>query len=257
MENSEQNIEIKQEPQAEKPAVNQTTGTKSMVSVLIVLVTILLGVVFLRGSKPPESPVRIEGVEVGTENSGTAVESGIRPVSSDEHIVGSANAKIVIVEYSDTECPFCKMFHNTMKQVVQDNNGNVAWVYRHFPIAQLHPKAFHESEATECAWEQGGNDAFWKYTNEVYSRTNSNNSLPVEQLSKIAGSVGLNTQAFNDCLESGKWSDKVNADIMDGQMNKVQGTPSSFILVDGKVVDTIDGAQPYEAVQAKIDALLK
>ena len=106
----------------------------------------------------------------------------VRPVSPDEHILGNINAKIIIVEYSDLECPFCKVFHNTMHQVVEKSNGEVAWVYRHYPIAQLHSKAFREAEATECAWEQGGNDTFWKYTDKIFEITPSNNRLEESEL---------------------------------------------------------------------------
>ncbi|MBX4206347.1 DsbA family protein, partial [Candidatus Parcubacteria bacterium] len=70
-------------------------------------------------------------------------------ITSKDHILGSASADVVIVEYSDTECPFCKAFHNTLKQVMSTYGGKVAWVYRHFPIAQLHSKAPNEAEATE------------------------------------------------------------------------------------------------------------
>ena len=62
----------------------------------------------------------------------------MKPVSDGDHILGDKNASVKIVEFSDTECPFCKRFHTTMQQVVKDNNGQVAWVYRHFPLDQLH-----------------------------------------------------------------------------------------------------------------------
>ncbi len=223
----------------------------------------------LRNTTPPENTAdsldaaQIVGVEVnnGTSNSqidinGDTLTAQIRAVTKDDHILGNLNAKVIIVEYSDTECPFCKVFHATLAKIVSQYTGKVAWVYRHYPIAQLHQKAFHEAEATECAWDQGGNSAFWKYTNELYKRTGSNDALPVEELPKIAKAVGLNVATFNTCLDSGKFAAKINADIVDGQLNGVKGTPSSFILVDGKVVDTIDGAQPFEGVKQKIDALL-
>lgn len=229
-----------------------------MISVLIVLAVIIVGYVLLRDSKPPiQEPVTIERVEVNTENTENVAGAGIRPIGKDEHILGDVNAKLIIVEYSDTECPFCKQFHGTMLNIIKQNNGQVAWAYRHYPIAQLHQKAFHEAEATECAWEQGGNTGFWKYTNELYNRTRSNDQLPVEDLPKIAQAVGLNLKEFNTCLSSGKFADKINADMMDGQMNGVQGTPSSLILMDGVVVGRIDGAQDFNGVQAKIDQLLK
>lgn len=99
-----------------------------------------------------------------------------RPISASDHILGNPNARIIILEYSDLECPFCKVFHATMHRVIKEN-ADIAWVYRHYPIAQLHSKAFREAEATECAWEQGGNETFWKYTDKLFEVTPSNNGL--------------------------------------------------------------------------------
>ena len=172
----------------------------------------------------------------------------IRPVSGDDHILGNKNAKIVIVEYSDTECPFCKNFHRTMQEVVKQNDGEVAWVYRHYPIPELHSKAPRQAEATECAYEQGGNTAFWKYIDRMFGVTPSNNGLPDSELENIAEYVGLNSSAFYTCLQSGKYKDKVADDIADGRKAGVSGTPSSLILVNGKVVDRIAGAQPLDIV---------
>lgn len=181
----------------------------------------------------------------------------VREVSKNEHILGNPNAKVMIIEYSDTECPYCKIFHATMHQVIKEKGDKVAWVYRHFPIPQLHKKAFHEAEAIECAWDQGGNEAFWKYTDEVYARTLSNDKLDVSELPKIAQSIGLNLNTFNSCLESGKFAEKVQADMDDGSGAGARGTPTSFILKDGKVVDSVVGAQPIEGLLQQIDAALK
>ena len=88
-------------------------------------------------------------------NGGSAAD--VVPVSADDHILGNPNAPLVIVEYSDLECPFCKNFHGTMHQIIDEygKDGLVAWVYRHFPLDSLHSKARREAEATECAGEQG------------------------------------------------------------------------------------------------------
>src|SRR3989338_10777253 len=81
--------------------------------------------------------------------------SFMRPVTSDDHMLGNPKADVVIVEYSDTECPFCKQFHVTLKRVMAEygNAGKVAWVYRTFPLVSLHSKARKEAEALECANE--------------------------------------------------------------------------------------------------------
>jgi protein-disulfide isomerase len=105
----------------------------------------------------------------------------MRPVNTDDHILGNKDAQIIIVEYSDFECPFCKVFHKTMHEVVE-KNSDIAWVYRHYPIVQLHPNASREAEASECAWEQKGNDGFWKYADKLFEITPSNNGLLESQL---------------------------------------------------------------------------
>ena len=115
----------------------------------------------------------------------------MKPVSDGDHILGDKNASVKIVEFSDTECPFCKRFHTTMQQVVKDNNGQVAWVYRHFPLDQLHSKARKEAEATECAAEMGGSEKFWAYLNRIMEVTPSNNGLDPAELPAIAAYVGL------------------------------------------------------------------
>ena len=83
----------------------------------------------------------------------------VRPVDSTDHIVGNPSAKIMVVEYADLECPYCKDFHITMHQIMDfyGEGGEVAWVYRPFPLAQIHSKAPKEAEAAECAAAQGGN----------------------------------------------------------------------------------------------------
>ena len=80
------------------------------------------------------------------------------PVTSADHILGNPNAAVKVIEYADLECPYCKIFETTMHQVMDyyGQSGQVAWVYRPFPLAQIHSKAPEEAEAAECAADQGG-----------------------------------------------------------------------------------------------------
>jgi protein-disulfide isomerase len=87
----------------------------------------------------------------------------LAPITAEDHVNGDINAPIKIVEYSDIDCPFCKRFHSTLEQVKALYGDKVVWVYRHFPITQLHPDSFKKSHATECVAELGGNDKFWQY----------------------------------------------------------------------------------------------
>jgi protein-disulfide isomerase len=196
------------------------------------------------------------GLAAGTRTTPDPSSVDVPAVTAADHIVGSRDAKVVIVEYSDTECPFCKVFHNTLRQVMSDYNGKVAWVYRQFPIAELHSKAPKEAEATECAAELGGNEGFWNFTHKLFDTTNSNDSLDPSELPRIAASVGLDVTAFNSCLASGKYKDKIAKSVNEAFAVGAGGTPYSFLISGNKKV-VINGAESLAAVRAKIDALLQ
>lgn len=183
----------------------------------------------------------------------------IRPVDESDHILGNPGAEIVIVEYSDTECPFCKQFHKTMNTIIAEygKDGKVAWVYRHFPIEQLHKKAQKEAEATECAAELGGKSAFWDYINRIFEITPSNDGLDSLKLVDVAVELKLDKQAFVSCLESGKFTEKVKKDYEDGIAARVLGTPHSIILTKNGDKLPLEGAQPLAAVKSIIEGLLK
>lgn len=183
----------------------------------------------------------------------------MNPVTSEDHIRGDINAPVKIVEYSDTECPFCKKFHNTMQQVVSEYgaSGKVAWVYRHYPLDQLHAKARKEAEATECAAELGGNDKFWAYLDRLMEVTPTNDGLDPAELPKIAEYVGLDKNAFSTCLSSGKFAKKVEDHVQNAMATGGNGTPWS-IVVDAKGKKyPLSGAQPYTSVKQLIDIALQ
>lgn len=190
-------------------------------------------------------------------NAQPTVAENIRGPQENDHIRGNPNADIVIVEYSDTECPFCKQFHSTMKRIIDEygTSGKVAWIYRHFPLEQLHPKAMKEAIALECAAELGGNDAFWKYTDRIYEITPANNGLDESELPKIAEFAGLNVAAFNECLGSTRHNARIQQDIAEVVAAGGRGTPHSIVIFDGEQVP-IEGAQPFEVVKGMIDTLL-
>ena len=227
---------------------NKKNNIQSIVGAIIVVGLIIAFAILLKDTKPPLNNIK---------NNTNTTTNDIREVSPSDYILGNPDAKIKIVEYSDTGCPFCKMFHFTMHRIVEEYNGEVAWVYRHFPILSLHPYAFEEAVASECASEQGGNEMFWNYIDEIYTRTNSDNTFTKSDLEDIASDLSLDLNQFNTCMASGKYDEKIEQDILDGQLGGVRGTPSSFIVVDGKVVDQIQGAAPYENVKAQIEFYLK
>jgi len=181
------------------------------------------------------------------------------PVSPRDHIRGNPDAPIKIVEYSDTECPFCKRFHETMKQVMNEygKNGQVAWAYRNFPLDQLHPvKARNEAVALECAGDLAGNDGFWAYTDRLYEVTPSNNGLDPAELSKIAEYVGLDVSKFNSCLVSGKFAKHIEEDVQNALATGGNGTPWSIVVAKNGKKYPLSGSQPFATVKQLIELAL-
>ncbi|MBI5005378.1 MAG: DsbA family protein [Candidatus Lloydbacteria bacterium] len=183
----------------------------------------------------------------------------VKPLGDTDHLLGSPSASVTIIEFSDFECPFCKQFHQTMKQIVDTygKDGRVAWVYRHFPLDGLHSKARKESEASECAAEQGGNTAFWNYADGIFAVTPSNNGLDLNQLPIIAKNIGLDVKAFQTCLDSGKFASRVADNLADAIGSGGTGTPYSIIVTPKGGVFPFSGALPFEQVKSLIEQALK
>ena len=183
----------------------------------------------------------------------------ILSVSDSDHIRGDKNAPVKIIEFVDMECPFCKRFHETMLSVINEYgaNGQVAWIYRHFPLKQLHPLAQKAAEASECAAKIGGNNAFWQYVDQYMASQSSEKDSISNNFTKIAENIGLNKSQFENCLNSGEFSDKIDAQAQDAVNSGAQGTPYSVIIAKNGKKYEINGAQPYEKVKAIIEEVLK
>ncbi len=187
----------------------------------------------------------------------------VKPVDGEDHLLGNPDASVVLVEFSDFECPFCKRFHVTVKRLMDEygTDGEVAWVFRHFPIDSLHSKARKEAQATECANELGGNQAFWDYADRLFEVTPSNNRLDLATLPQIAQDIGLDRARFEACLEGdargGKYATHIEADYQDASASGGTGTPYSLVISPSGKIYPINGAQPYAAVKAIIELALK
>lgn len=168
------------------------------------------------------------------------------------HTLGSDDAPVVIVEWSDFQCPFCSRFAtDTEPQIVKDyvDTGKVKFVYKQFPLESIHPMAMPAALASECAAEQG---KFWEYHDKAFA---NQASLSTDSLKQWAADLGLDTTQFNSCLDSQKYLDKVKADLQEGLAAGIRGTPGFLIGKDGKYT-SISGAQPYTVFQQAIDAQL-
>ncbi|PIQ66745.1 MAG: hypothetical protein CO184_00200 [Candidatus Zambryskibacteria bacterium CG_4_9_14_3_um_filter_40_16] len=240
------------DPQKQTQESQGEKANPLLIPISIILSGALIGAGLYLSSRPSASEVRSSG------NNSVVDDINVPSIKSDDHVFGNPRAEVVIIEYSDTECPFCKTFHATLKRIVNDygKDGKVAWVYRHFPIAQLHSRAGKEAEATECAAELGGNSKFWEFTDAVFARTPSNNGLNPAELPKIAEDIGLNVNKFESCLSSGKYAKKVQDQYNEAIVGGGNGTPFSVVFAkDGQKI-AVKGAQPYEVLKTIIEASL-
>lgn len=232
-----------------KPKENFIKTFSTPIAVVIAGLAIAGAVYLSNGSK-----IETTQTPVDTANQETKLDA----VTKDDHILGNINAKVTLVVYTDLECPWCKVFHETIGKIMANygENGGVAVVYRAFPVQELHPKALREIEAAECAAKLGGDIKFWEFINKIFEITPSNNGLNEAELPKIAKDIGLDVNLFNKCVENEETKARVERDIVSGEKTGRFGTPNTFVVVDKKVVGVIKGAQSYEYVKAVIDNLL-
>jgi protein-disulfide isomerase len=162
----------------------------------------------------------------------------------DDSILGDEDAPVTIIEFSDYECPFCARFYlNTLPQLKREyiDTGKVKLVYRDFPLS-FHQNAQKAAEAAECAGEQ---DKYYEMHDKIFE---NQQAITTTNLKEYAKEIGLNTNEFNECLDSGEMASEVQKDFQDGQSIGVRGTPTFFI--NGKL---LRGAQPFEEFQKIIE----
>ena len=177
-------------------------------------------------------------------------------VSNDDYIRGNEKAKVMLIEYSDFECPFCGRFHPTTNQVLSEYGDAVALVYRQYPLS-FHPNAQKAAEASLCVGAQKGSDGFWKYADSVFAVNEKDGKISPEAITAGAQAAGVDMTKFQSCLDNGDMAERVKAEQAAGTAAGVTGTPGTFVIVDGTAVDFIGGALPYEQVKATLDKYVK
>lgn len=179
--------------------------------------------------------------------------ASVPEVTNDDHQKGAQNAKITLIEYSDFECPFCKAFYPTLKQVEEEYGDQVKIVYRHYPLP-FHPQAQPLAEASECVADQLGGDAFWQFHDAVFSDPGQ---VTATTALDMAEKVGANRQSVQDCMDSDKFASKVTEQMNGGSGAGVNGTPGTILVTEDGQYDIISGALPYDQVKAMLDKYLQ
>ena len=188
---------------------------------------------------------------------GGAPSGPVRTSVADAPMLGRADAPVTLVEFSDYQCPFCqRFFATTLSALKKDyvDTGKVRYVFRDFPLDQLHPQARKAAEAAHCAGELG---KYWEMHELLFQ---NQKALAPPQLAERARTVGVDGAKFDECLSSGRHAVRVTRGLTDGAALGVQGTPT-FVVGKTKPGDVVEGtpirgAQPLETFRRIIDQTL-
>lgn len=237
---------------------------KPIISAIIVAGVLIAGAILLKGSNAPID----KGILVDAKT--------LAPISANDQKLGNPQAKVALVIYEDFQCSYCGAVSGSnsypslvesLKQrdpnwtpflpgVINDyvKTGKVLLVHRDW--AFLGPESIRASEAARCAGDQ---NKFWEYNAYLYEHQNKENGggLIDSNLKSFAKTLELDTVIFDKCLDENKYAKMVADSKDEGIIAGVTGTPKGFILKDGKISSTIDGAESYGTVKLKIDAALK
>ncbi len=217
-----------------------------MALLAVVAFFVLLIMVFV-GKQPVDLAVNAEdNTALAAEEQQAPEAAPVPPVTDADYFIGGKNAKVVLIEYTDFECPYCLRHHDTAKQIRETYGDKIKFVGRNFPLS-FHPESQKAAEAVECAGEQG---KYWQMYDAAFA-ANEAGEMGVEKWKSEAVKLGLNASKFNDCLDSGKTVSKIDEQMASASAAGVDGTPATF--VNGQLVS---GALPFESFKQIIDGLL-
>lgn len=219
---------------------------------IIVAGVLIAGAIFYsNSSRLPQGAALVGGGNGGVNDAGN-IKAVAGDLSDDDPFLGSPEAPVTVVEFSDFQCPFCrKLWREALPQIKEKyvKKGLVKLVYRDFPLTSIHPGAEPAALAGECADEQ---NKFWGMHDKIFEEQDKRGQGTVEfnaaDLKKWAREIGLNGVQFDSCLDSRKYAAEIEKDLQDGQGAGVTGTPGTFI--NGRIVQ---GAVPYAQFETIIE----
>ncbi|MFH1838023.1 MAG: DsbA family protein [Candidatus Kuenenbacteria bacterium] len=188
---------------------------------------------FVPNIKPPTTPPPSENPQT--------IKTATFEITKNDHIRGNFNAPISLVVFSDFQCSYCSRFKETIDETLKNYKDKVRIIFKHFPLS-FHQNAQKAAETSECANEQG---KFWEYHDKLFA---NQEQFSIDNFKQWAKELKLDSKKFDDCIDSGKYSEKVKKDLAEGQSKGVEGTPATF--VNGKLVS---GALPFENFKSIID----
>ena len=235
------------------------TNTQNGYGVPIAIVVaglLIAGAVFWSGNTSGEVAASdVNSRHAGTQPSGQPAQAGgtqageFRMPDETDHVRGNPDAPITIVEFSDLECPFCARIHPTLKRIVEENE-DVKWVFRHFPLSTIHSRALSAAVASECIARLGTNDNFWTFTDEAFA---NQRKLGDAWYREMALSFGIDSGAFAGCMNDKGVVADIQTDLDEATSTGGRGTPYVVVITPTGQLIPFSGALPYEQVSAVIE----
>lgn len=235
------------------PASAQPEGKSKKESWLTLPLAIVMAGVFISAAILATRSVVPASDAAAAAGSGTITADTLRPASSSDHILGNPNAPVVIVEFADFQCPYCSLIYPTIKKIVADSGGQVAWVFRNFPLESIHPMARPAAEAAECIGGELGNDAYWKFMEDDFD---NQKDLSDAWIVAEAAKLGANMAEFNQCVTKKTYDDRINTDLTEAIQNGGDGTPFTIVVPKTGRAIPFSGALPYSQVSAIVATAL-
>lgn len=178
------------------------------------------------------------------------------PVSENDHVRGNASAPVTLVEYGDFECPHCARAHPVVHEVQRRFGARLRFVFRNFPLTEIHPHAMHAAEAAEAVASLGGADAYWRMHDAIFAHAQeSQHALSDRHLVQWASESGVEGAEVERALAIDAYEERVRADFMGGVRSGVNGTPTFFIngvRFDGDWSDAGTFAQLLDRAAARV-----
>ncbi|HEX5774750.1 MAG TPA: thioredoxin domain-containing protein [Candidatus Paceibacterota bacterium] len=182
----------------------------------------------------------------------------VTPVTPEDHLIGNPEAPVRIVEYSDIDSEHGKALQATLAQLMTEYaaGGQVAWVYRHFPLTTVHANSLRHALAAECAASLGAADAFWRFIDLVNAGAPGSAEFDPKDYPNVVRQLGIGQAAFDECLTSGRFAGRVRENTHNALAAGATGAPYTVILVRGSEPIIINGALPYASMKQAIEKAL-
>ncbi len=179
----------------------------------------------------------------------------VRPVRPEEHILGNPEAVVKVVTYADIDCAACKEFQQTMAQVMTEYgpNGQVAWVYRHLPLIDIHVYAKSHAEAAECVASLGGEGSFWRFIDLIQAIAPNQSEFLPEGYPVVVQQLGIPQASFDQCMATHQFASRVEDDFGNALDTGADSAPYVVLLIHGNDPITIEGGLSYETMKKLLD----